>query len=105
MKSVYAGLGAVILALVVPGQKAEAMPIQASPAMTDAGVVAPTDVQYRRGYRGYGYRGPRYRYVRPYYRGYSGYGPGYGYGYGYPYGYYSPGPYVRLGPFGFGFGF
>jgi hypothetical protein len=40
-------------------------------------------------YRRYG---PRYYRPYPYYA------------YGYPYRYYSPGPFVRFGPFGFGFG-
>jgi hypothetical protein len=56
---------------------------------------------YRRGYVGRRFYGPRryaYRgYGRRYYRPY----PYYAYG-GYPY--YSPGPFVRFGPFGFGFG-
>ncbi len=43
------------------------------------------------------YYGPRY-YGGPYYDD-----PYYAYGY-YPYRYYRPGPYIGIGPFGFGFG-
>jgi hypothetical protein len=114
MKTVYAGLAAMVLAVAVPGPKpAQAMPFQSNLAIAAAGAVTgPTEVQYRRYYRGYryGYRrggwAPRYRYYGygyPY--RYYGYGYPYRYyGYGYPYRYYAPGPYVRLGPFAFGFG-
>src|SRR5688572_17388052 len=46
------------------------------------------------------YYGPRYSYYRPYRYGY--YQPYHSYAYS-PY--YRPGPFVSVGPFGFGFGF
>lgn len=56
---------------------------------------ADTELVYRRGWGGYGYRGPGYGYG--YGRGYGyGYGRGYGYGYGRGYGYgYGRGYYGR----------
>jgi hypothetical protein len=54
--------------------------------------------RWRRYHRGWRYAYPRYRYR------YWGPGPGaYYYGYPYAYRYYYPGPYVRFGPFAFGF--
>jgi hypothetical protein len=88
MKAILAGAAAIALWAAAP-QPASAMPLVAGVAKADAAVSA-TDVQYRRRYYRHRYIGPRY--VEPY---------PYAYGY-YPYRYYRPGPYVRLGPFGFG---
>jgi hypothetical protein len=96
---ILAGLAATALLAGAPGSTpAQAMPAQPS-AISQANEAASNvvDVQYRRRFvRPYRYYGPppwRYAY-RPYPY----------YAYGYPYRYYSPGPFVRIGPFGFGFG-
>jgi hypothetical protein len=72
------------------------------------------EVSSARRHRRHVYRAwrPRYAY-RPYYRPYSYYGAPYYqpsyyggpyYAYASPYSYYAPGPFVSVGPFGFGFG-
>ena len=94
MRSTVAGLAAVAALTAVAGwTPAQAMPAQpAGISQANAAVDNVVDVQYRR------------RYVRRYYGPRYGYRPYPYYGYGSPYGYYSPGPFVRFGPFGFGFG-
>jgi hypothetical protein len=99
MRSTVAGFAAVAALTAVAGMTpAQAMPAQPA-GISEANVALGNivDVQYRR------------RFVRPYY-GYNrpwryAYRPYPYYGYGYPYRYYGyGGPFVRVGPFGFGFG-
>ncbi len=92
MKIVLAGLAAMAVATAVGASKpATAMPIQNLASVeTKAAGSSVTDVQfiYRRRLWG-----PRRVLIAPPYPYYA---------YSYPYRFYRPGPFVRIGPFGFG---
>ncbi len=100
MRTILAGLTAATALVAVAGlTPAAAMPaanLGASQAKAAANNVV--DVRWRRHYVRRHWVGPRYRYwgaPYPY--------PYYAYSYPYRYRYYAPGPWVRIGPFGFGF--